>query len=95
MSRLGGYVQMAGAMLPATSNYRRDTHKGGYMNILHAAENFLVAELPSVEEGVRLLLTKVGDQVLLHRQAQGSQTTSTALPMEVIDAIYSAVHTAQ
>ena len=62
------------------------------MNILHAAEGFLVAELPSIEEGVRLLLTKVGEQVFLHRQAQGQPTTSTSLPMTLIDAIYQAAH---
>lgn len=61
--------------------------------ILHQAENFLVAELPSIEEGVRLLLTKVGEQVLLHRQSPGQNTTTTSLPMAVIDAIYQAAHT--
>lgn len=60
--------------------------------ILHSLENFLLAELPSVEEGVRYLLSKVGDQVLLHRQVQGQPTTSTSLPMQLIDAIYMAAH---
>lgn len=62
--------------------------------ILHAAENFLVAELPTIEEGVRLLLTKVGEDVFLHRQVAGAPTTSTSLPMAIIDAIYQAAHTA-
>ncbi len=64
------------------------------MNILHAAEGFLVAELPTIEEGVRYLLTKIGEQTLLHRQAPGANTTSTSLPMALIDAIYAAAHTA-
>ena len=63
------------------------------MNILHAAEGFLVAELPSIEEGVRLLLTKVGEQVFMHRQVAGQPTTSIPLPMLLIDAIYQAAHT--
>lgn len=63
--------------------------------ILHQVENFLLAELPTIEEGVRYLLSKVGDQVLLHRQAAGQPTTSTSLPMALIDAIYMAAHSSQ
>lgn len=60
--------------------------------ILHTAENVLIAELPNIEEGVRYLLTKIGDQVLLHRQPQGQPTTSAALPIQAVEAIYQALH---
>ena len=62
------------------------------VTILHQAENFLLAELPSIEEGVRYLLSKAGDQVMLHRQAPGEATASTPLPMQIIDAVYQAIH---
>ena len=60
--------------------------------ILHQAENFLLAELPEIESGVRLLLSKVGDEVRLHRLAPGQPASSSALPVQAIDAIYQAIH---
>ncbi len=59
--------------------------------ILHKGENFLLAELPALEAGVRQLISKSGDTVILHRIVQGAATISTELNVPIIRSILQAI----
>lgn len=61
------------------------------MNILHQVDSFLVAELPSAEAGVKTLLTKAGDTVMIHRLEQGVATVSQSFNLPALRAIVSAL----
>lgn len=61
------------------------------MQILHQAENFLLAKLQSVEAGVTYLLSKSGDRVLLHRILQTGEIASQEMNIPLLRALLQAV----
>ena len=64
------------------------------MNILHQGENFLLAELPQLEAGVRTLLSKSGEEVMLHRLVEGAAAVSTPLNIPLLRTILAALDSA-
>ena len=64
------------------------------MNILHQGENFLLAELPQLEAGVRVLLSKSGEEVVLHRLVQDAEAISTPLNIPLLRNVLQALDNA-
>ena len=64
------------------------------MQILHQAENFLLAKLPQFEAGVTHLLSKAGDRVMLHRILQTGEVISQEMNIPLVRALLQAVDTA-
>jgi len=61
------------------------------MQILHQAENFLLAKLPAIETGVTHLISKSGNQVLIHRILQTGEVLSQEMNIPLLRALLSAI----
>lgn len=57
------------------------------INILHRAENFILAELPVIEAGVRHLVSITGQKAVLHRIVNGAEIISSEMNLPLVKAI--------
>ena len=60
------------------------------VTILHKAENFILAELPVVEAGVKHLVSIAGNRAVLHRIVQGAEIVSQEMNLPLLKAIVDA-----
>ena len=61
------------------------------MDILHRGENFILAKLPAIEAGITHLISKSGNQVLLHRILQTGEVVSQEMNIPLLRALLQAV----
>lgn len=61
------------------------------MQVLHQAENFLLAKLPQLEQGAIHLISRSGNEVVLHRILQTGEIVSTAMNIPFMRTILQAI----